>query len=124
MEDDNAFDNAFKSDQYLDILEEWHDKTGLPFIHQLIVLKRNSDVDRIQKIIHNSLYAGIRNLPKIAKNYAQTGHHSESYYLERISDDFQYTPTDETWHSMKEFFQYLYYYGYIEDIPELHFAER
>jgi len=124
LENDTAYENIYRTDRYLDILEEWHDKTGIPFIHQLIVLKRDSDPAGIRSMMNNSLNLGIRNLHKIAECHAKTGKNSEGFYLERISEDFQYIPTDETWDSLKEFFQYLYYYGYIDDIPELRFAER
>jgi len=123
LENEAAYENTYKTDQYLDMLEEWHDKTGIPFIHQLIVLKRDSDPNEIRSMMNNSLNLGIRNLHKIAECHAKTGKNSESFYLERISEDFQYYPSDETWNSMKEFFKYLFYHGYIDEIPELHFAE-
>ena len=119
---EEAMDNYFKLDTKIDIIDQWWDKTGLPFIHQVLAVHRGvqetSWVDQILLTKEN----GLRNLELISENYGKQHNHPSQFYLDLLRNIFQYTPDNIMWDECLEYFKYLYYYGKIPFIPEFHFV--
>jgi len=122
LEGDEALENYPKFDSQLDILEEWHDKTELNYVHQLIALNREAEDTGFLESLHLAREIGMRNLMQIAKEYAVGKGNSWDFYFDILNENFQFFPTEETWDSLRQYFEYLFYYGQIDFIPDLHFS--
>ncbi len=118
-----ALDAYVQYDTRLDMVEEWCDKSANPFVHLLIATHQDSKFSDEMEWFAQSLNLGLRNVLKIAEAYAQHHPNPASYYFEVIQEHYRYhlEPTDHQ--ALKELFNYLYYYGVIEFLPELHWMD-
>lgn len=122
LERDDALNNYFKSDNYLDIVEDWCDKTGLNFIHQVIACPRElNETDFVESLLL-SRELGMRNLMTIARNYSVDKEPGWDVYFDLLNEHFSFFPQQDTWEGLKQFYEYLFYHGFIDSIPELHFV--
>lgn len=122
LEGDRALENYLKIGSKLDILEEWHVNTELNYVHQLIAINRQVDDTGFLETLHLAREIGMRNLMNIAKEYATDKGGSRDFYFDLLNDNFQFFPSEETWDSLRQYFEYLFYYGRIDFIPDLHFS--
>jgi predicted solute-binding protein len=122
LEGDKALENYFKVDSKLDILEEWHVNTELNYVHQLIAINREADNTGFLESLHLAREIGMRNLMNIAKKYADDKGGSWDFYFDLLNENFQFFPTEETWDSLRQYFEYLFYYRLIDFIPDIHFS--
>jgi hypothetical protein len=65
---------------------------------------------------------GMRNLMNIAGEFARDKENSWDFYFDLLNETFQYFPSEETWDSLRQYFEYLFYYGIVDYIPEMHFC--
>jgi len=122
LEGDEALENYPKLDSKLDILEEWHDKTELNYVHQLIAINRETDDISFLESLFLSREIGMRNLMNIAKKNAADKGGSWDFYFDILNENFQFFPSEETWDSLRQYFEYLFYYGLIDFIPDIRFS--
>lgn len=122
LEGDDAFDYFLKNERNLDLLEEWYDKTNLGYTHQLLAVHQDIEASDFVASLELARQIGMRNLMPIAKAYARGKENSWDFYFDLLNEKFQYFPTEETWDYLRQYFEYLFYYGIIEHIPELHFC--
>lgn len=122
LEGDAAFDCFLKNERNLDILEEWYDKTSLGYTHQLLAVHQDIEEYDFVDSLGLAREIGLRNLMSIAKAYAEGKENSWDFYFDLINERFQYFPNEETWDYLRQYFEYLFYYGVIDYIPELHFC--
>jgi chorismate dehydratase len=107
----------------LDLCEEWSDLTGLPFVYgfwagleiatqkeDLILLKKSFDLGKI-------------NLEKISKKYAQQNNDNWTRYHDILAKNIIYSFSGIEKQALHEFYNYAFYYGYSEFIPDLLFFE-
>jgi chorismate dehydratase len=107
----------------LDLCEEWSDLTGLPYIHGFwagrdIAIKKE-DITIVMK----SFDLGMKNLTAIAKHFADTYHDNWAYIHDILTKNVYYRFEEEEKEGLREFFNYTFFYGYSEFIPELLFFE-
>ncbi len=122
LEKDDALNNYFKSDNYLDIVEDWCDKTDLSFIHQVIACPRELNEINFVESLLRSRELGMRNLMNIAKNYSVDKEPGWDVYFDLLNEHFSFFPQQDTWEGLKQFYEFLFYHGVIDSIPELHFV--
>ncbi len=115
-----ALDTYVQYDTRLDMVEEWCDKSAMPFVHFLIAARQDRKLEEAMDWFSQSLNLGLRNVLKIAEAYAPGRPNPASYYFEVIQNHYRYLLEDHDHLALKELFNYLYYYGVIEFLPELH----
>ena len=117
-----ALENYLISASKLDILEEWTDKTELSYIHQLVAVNKDMTDMNIADALRQSREIGMSNLMQIAQTSARGSEHSWDFYFDLLNEDFQYFPTEETWDSLRQYLEYLFYYGIVDFMPDLNFC--
>jgi predicted solute-binding protein len=122
LEGETALENFPKLENKLDILEEWYDKTGLSYIHQVIAVNKAFDDSSTLDTLRLSREIGMRNLMNIASEFARNKQNSWDFYFDLLNETFQYFPSEETWDALRQFFEHLFYYGIVDYIPEMHFC--
>jgi predicted solute-binding protein len=91
----------------LDLVAEWGDMTGLPYIHGFWVAPGEAlSVPEAQTLIESGR-KGASNLESVSRN---TG------YLRR----FRYEMDEGALSALAEFFRMAFYHGILKEIPELH----
>jgi len=106
----------------IDLVEEWSDMTGLPYVHGFWVA-REEDLDsgRVEALVE-AKRRGIEAMEETILSVALDAHASEEAvreYFGSFNYDFGQDQTD----SLAEFFSYAYYHGVLGDVPELNFFE-
>lgn len=119
---EEALENFSETENKLDITDQWWDKTGLSFVHQVIALRRDlAEIDWIEQIYH-ARDAGIKSLKQISKNYSDYHKNDPEFYLDLLTNIYHYTMDESVWQECAEYLKYLFYYGKIRFIPQFHFA--
>lgn len=121
LEAEAALENYRQFRNKLDILEEWTDKTGLDYIHQLVAVRKDMEDMEIADTLHRSREMGMGNLMQIARESAGGAENSREFYSDVLKEDFRYFPAEDTWDSLRQYFEYLFYYGVVDFMPDLHF---
>jgi predicted solute-binding protein len=109
-------------DKYIDLTEEWCVNTNHHFIHKIFVYRRDKSYDNFKEWLVRSIELGIRNMKKIAQELA-TETINWAYIVDLWQDNLYFRPTDTTWLSLKFYHQHMFYYGRINEIPELHLSQ-
>ncbi|RMF59814.1 MAG: hypothetical protein D6748_05535 [Calditrichaeota bacterium] len=122
LEGDKAIESYYQSDSYLDIVEDYCEKTDSRYIHLLIAFHRDHVDHQVMESLLLSLQIGLRNLMNIAKDYHPGGSVSWNIYFEILSELFAFQSVSGLWDEMKSYLEYLFYHGYVDYIPELHFV--
>jgi chorismate dehydratase len=107
----------------LDLVEEWNDLTGLPYLHGMWVGHDDPEsgdfVPRLvrakeQGILHLAenaeVIAGERNIPRDSARSYLAG--------------FSYGLGEEEQAGLSEFLRYAYFYGILPDVPDLNFFDE
>ncbi len=93
LTDDDAINAGQLHTNFIDLSEEWKLKTELPFIHQILVVRKDLERNQlIEKAISNlklSLEIGLRNLVKISKTFTERNIASWDYYHHLFEKAFQ-----------------------------------
>lgn len=119
---DQALGASMSHPNKLDLVDEWVDLAGLPYVHGFWCGREKAilpqDVLRLQQAKEEGVrtlasigLASTRGLPRLSSPEAM------KRYLESFSYDF----TDEVRNAVSEFFRYAYYYGVLPDVADLHF---
>lgn len=105
----------------LDLNDEWMDLTGFPFVYGFWAGRDFTITNEDLTSIKSSYLLGQKNLEQISKKYAKN--HSENwvFYHEYLTKNLSFTFTDHEKDGLSEFFNYAFFYGYSEFIPDLHF---
>jgi chorismate dehydratase len=102
----------------LDLVEEWTDLSGLPYVHGFWVGREGELTEDEAVALYDAKHKGVSLKEKIAEAYAQQQNIPLSIardYLAAFSYDMGETEVD----SIREFFHYAYYHGVIGDVPEV-----
>jgi predicted solute-binding protein len=106
----------------LDLVEEWNDMTGLPYVHGCWVGHDEEDLGSVIREILRSKERGVAHLGQIADMLAvekNISRQSASRYLSNFSYEFGELEQE----SMSEFMKYAYFHGILPDVPDLNFFE-
>jgi chorismate dehydratase len=112
-----AMKNCKTNRNRLDLGEEWYDLTNLPYVigfwagRQFTI--KPDDVEAIKK----SYALGSRNIEKICKNYSQDW----AFYHDFLSRDLSYSFSEDVNDGLMEYYNFAFFFGFIEHIPDLHF---
>ncbi|MGB2869071.1 MAG: MqnA/MqnD/SBP family protein [Bacteroidota bacterium] len=106
----------------LDLVEEWNDLTGLPYIHGFWVGREEETTGAEIRGIVDSKQQGIPIRNKIAEDYANVLRLNSKEAVKYLSS-FSYDFGDTEKESLSEFIRFAFYHGAIGDIPELHFFD-
>lgn len=110
-----AFQSAF------DLVDEWLDLTGLPFVHGFWVLRPNALSEEGVRDLRTSKERGINGLEEIAAAAAgatQTPIDRVQDFLKSLTFDLD----DEDVDALRQFLRFAFYHGMIADVPELKFV--
>ena len=106
-----------------DLGEEWYDLTGLPMVFVFWAGRlAKTQTEDVQTII-NSTNLGLKNLEKISKDFAGKSKFSWALYHDYLTQNINYKFTEEEHAGLTEFYNYAFYYGLIEYIPDILFFE-
>ncbi len=106
-----------------DLGEEWFDFTGLPFVFSIISGRQNALNKEEMQLMKKSFDIGIRNCESISKEYSKKSEFGWSVYHDYLTQNINYSFNDQEKSGLNEFFNYAFYYGIINYIPELRFFE-
>lgn len=110
------------NDFALDLVEEWKDLTGLPYVHGFWVA-REAEIgpDHITHLIR-AKNDGVGHLDQIARNFVKESGLDQKSSKDYLSS-FSYAFGDEEKESLSEFIRYAFYHGVLPDIPEVNFFQ-
>lgn len=122
LQNKRALNYAAINDKYIDLTEEWSINTNHDFIHKILVYRRDKSYDNFSEWLMRSFELGLRNIKKIAVEL-ETETMNWANIIDLWQDNLYFRPTDNTWLSLKFYHQHMFYYGKINEIPELHFSQ-
>lgn len=106
---------------YLDLAEEWHDMTGLPFVFAVWAGRRNAlDIDDIQSIISSKIL-GQDNIDSLCQEAAAEYKTGFSLVKSYLTENIQFDLGEDEIPGMRHFFELAYYHGALEYLPLLNF---
>jgi len=104
-----------------DLGEEWYDFTGNPIVYAMCAGRNITGAEKDAELIKKSYNIGIRSLEKIAKEKAENSSYSWSFYHDYLTDSINYVFGDKEKAGLAEFYNYAFFYGLIDYIPDMHF---
>jgi chorismate dehydratase len=106
----------------LDLVEEWVDMTGLPYVHGFWVAREEDIEDVHVKALIEARNGGVARIKALINDSALpanvTPQELETYF-ESFSYDFGQPEID----SLSEFIRFAYYHGALSDVPEVNFFD-
>ena len=118
---DRALHYQHSHESYLDLGEEWFDLTGLPFVYAFWAGHELSINEEDVKLLQESYRFGERHLDDICTRFAADKDFPPSFYRAYLTENIHYQFGEAEKEGLKEFYNYAFYFGFIEHIPELHF---
>jgi len=118
---DQALNYTVTNQNRLDLNEEWIDLTGLPFVYAFWAGREFTITLNDIKFLDTSFRLGINNLEKISKDYAKTHMENWVFYHDYLTQNLSYSFSDQEKDGLNEFYNYAFFYGFTEFIPDLHF---
>ena len=118
---DKGIDYAQDNRNRLDLNEEWLDLTGLPFVYAFWAGREMTVTTDDLKAIKSSFELGEKNLENISKEYARNHRQNWSVYHDFYTQNMSYTFSDVEKDGLNEFYNYAFFYGFTEFIPDLYF---
>lgn len=114
--------NALLTSQWegptLDLVDEWTDMTGMPFVHLLCAARKEKYKKEIGSLLLASQGLGTASLPIIAAQQAKELSYPVEA-MERQLEGYTYGFDDESREALGEFFRYAFYLGILPDVPEI-----
>ena len=105
----------------LDLNDEWMDLTGLPMVYAFWAGREITVTPDDIKILHTSFNLGSNNLEKISKDYASKHQENWVFYHDFLTQNISYSFSDLEKEGLNEFYNYAFFYGFTEFVPDLHF---
>jgi len=105
----------------LDLNEEWLDMTGLPFVYAFWAGREMTITPYDLNVIQSSFDLGRKNLEKISKKYAKDHPQNWGFYHDFYTKNLSYSFSDQEIEGLNEFYNYAFFYGFTEFIPDLQF---
>ena len=111
-------DDAFS----IDLVDEWKDLTGLPYVHGFWVGREEEMSDAEANELIGAQQQGLLMRDIIAEDFARQQSlsiQSTKQYLQK----FSYSLGEQEEQALEEFISYAYYHSVIGDIPEIRFFD-
>lgn len=108
--------------QAIDLIEEWEDLTeGLPFVSGFWAGISDRLNSSIRQDLVKAYHEGEKRIMALSDEYAaqHPGLFNSSEVYQYCSEIGRYSFGDEEKDSIREFYSYCYYFGWIDEIPEL-----
>lgn len=106
----------------LDLVEEWNDLTGLPYVHGIWVGHDGPEEETVAQALSRSKVTGLEHLDELARSVS-TQHGLDPSLGRQYLDSFTYELGDDEQEGLTEFIRYAYYHGVLPDAPELNFFD-
>jgi chorismate dehydratase len=106
----------------LDLVEEWNDMTGLPYVHGFWVGHDEEDIGGIIRELLRAKEQGVTHLGQIADAIAAEKNLSRQMVSQYLSS-FSYEFGELEQESLAEFMKYAYFHGILPDVPDLSFFD-
>lgn len=114
---DAAFHAWNSSASIIDVVEEWNEMTGLPYVHALWCVYQHQMTPAIIEAFQTSRLKGVEGIPDIAQQFPKDQRRAVQEFLE----SFTYEITPDVRDGLAEFMKYLYYHGVMPDVADLNF---
>ena len=101
----------------IDLVEEWFEMTGLPYVHGFWCGRENALSKEEIGTLKHAQVKGAVSLHAIAQKTPGMPPYGVEEYLEHFTYDFP----DDTQDALMEFLRYAYYHGILPDVPDLEF---
>jgi predicted solute-binding protein len=119
-----AFEFVNQIDTFIDLSEEWCLRTDLPLVQNMLCVHSSFQYpEQLQKIRH-SLQLGLTDLRSIAENYARTHSQGWEFYHRLLSENYQYSSNPVNLESLQQLFQYMFYSGVVDYLPQIKLFEN
>jgi chorismate dehydratase len=115
-------ETAKKEPFSLDLVEEWNDMTGLPYVHGFWVGHDEESMGGVVRELLRAKERGMTHLGQIAEMIAAERTLPRQLNSEYLSA-FSYEFGDLEQEGVAEFMKYAYFHGVLPDVPELSFFE-
>jgi chorismate dehydratase len=106
----------------LDLVEEWNDLTGLPYVHGFWVGRDDELLKTEFHALASAKQNGVLLKSQIAQSVAQQKSLSLNDLTQYISS-FSYDFSEKEEESIAEFIHYAYFHGVLGDVPEIVFFD-
>jgi predicted solute-binding protein len=106
----------------LDLVEEWQDMTGLPYVHGFWVGGENEVSPEEVKTLARAKTDGVRLRDQIADHFASL-HQLPIRETREYLSSFSYELGEQEEEGISEFIRYAYFHGALGDIPDLQYFE-
>ena len=106
----------------LDLVEEWNDMTGLPYVHGFWVGREEELSKTEAQALLTAKNNGILLKSQIAQSVALQ-HNLSIDELTNYVSSFSYDFGEKEEESLSEFIQYAYFHGVVGDVPEINFFD-
>lgn len=123
---DNALEQSGIMDNKLDLGDEWNDLTdGLPFVYSFWAGQKSALTPNDVLALIESRDLGVGHIQDIAADYTakKPGGKPVDFYVDYLTDNIQFYLGKDELEGLKEFYSYCYFFGIIDEIPELFFFE-
>jgi predicted solute-binding protein len=106
----------------LDLVEEWTDMTGLPYVHGFWVA-REEDIDDVHVMaLIDARRSGVPQIQAMI-NDPTFGSRATPQELETYFESFSYDFGQPEIDSLSEFISFAYFHGALSDVPEINFFD-
>lgn len=106
----------------IDLVEEWNDLTGLPYVHGVWVGRDEPEAESIVPDLIRAKNDGVSHLEKIGKSLSAELKLPTAVCMDYLSK-FTYSLGEEEQAGFTEFVRYAYYHGVLPDVPDLNFFD-
>ena len=106
----------------LDLVEEWYDMTGLPYVHGCWVGHEGDELGRTLTHLARSKEQGVAHFDRLIETLSQEQNLSRQF-VSRFLSFFSFEFGELEQQGMTEFMKYAYFHGILPDVPDLNFFE-
>lgn len=114
---DVAFKEWGAAENIIDIVEEWNEMTGLPYVHAVWCAWQSDLSPKDAELLKSARLKGVEGIPDIALQFSKDQRRGVQEFLE----SFMYELAPDARDGLAEFMKYLYYHGVVADVADLNF---
>jgi len=118
---DLAYQQHLSNHSYIDLVDEWYDLTGLPFVYALWIVNDTSFPEQYIPAIKERLATISDHMPRAAKRVSQALGGNWKKYDQYFKTVISYQFSELEQQGLHELFRYAFFYGVIDHLPDLHF---
>jgi len=119
---DISVEEAIKNPSFINIGEEWNDMTGLPLVYGFWLVNELTSQKEDYWLLQDSLKQGKNAIENILEGIKDKK--DKAYKMNFLSNIINYEFRDEEMLGLESLYNYAFFYGLIEYIPDFNFAEK